>query len=195
MTYWIHTNATQPCGNPSKRLHRVIGPRRRCGRIKFGPIKVNPAQEDKTAYQKHASIAQPPKNDPKWPYRVIGLVRRRRKRGWIEIAPVKVKIKHINNKPAQEDETTHHGLACAMQLPLNRSKRSRRVVGPRRRCGRLKSKSINVSQTREGGSAYLGRINTIRPMWRPIKGIKRLEELTSEYRIQGESWHDVEDHG
>ena len=184
----------QPPANTPKRLYGDVRRCRQRGRIKFGPIKVNPAQEDKTAYQKRASIVQPPRNDPKWPYRVIGLIGRRRKRSWIEIAPVKVKIKHINDKPAQEDETTHHGLVCAMQLPLNCSKRSRRVVGPRRQHGRLKSKSINVSQMREGGSAYLGRINTIRPMWRPIKGIKRLEELTSEYRIQGESWCDVEDH-
>ena len=36
--------------------------------------------------------------------------------------------------------------------------------------------------------------NAIRSTWRPKKNIIRLNKLTFEYRMQGESWREVEDH-
>ena len=150
------------------------------------------------AYQKCASIAQPPQNDPKRPYRVIGLVGWRQRCGWIEIAPVKVKIKCINDKTAEEDETTHRICATTAQ-PLrnapNDSKRLYMVIGPRRQHRRIKFKSANVSRALKVKNAYLGRITTLPSNRRPTKHVRTINKLTLEYRMPGEPWRDDGDHG
>ena len=135
---------------------------------------------------------QPPRNDLKRLHRVIGPWRRHVP---IEIAPGKLKIERINDKKQQNVERTHLGRENTAQ-PLGNPPECRYGVHrPRRRHGRIKSIPKNVSQMQNGGNAYLGRAIAIRSIWRPIKGIRRLEELTFESRMPGEPWRDVEDHG
>ena len=184
--------SSRPPTNPADHPYGPARWRRRRGRLKVEAIKVKTAREVETTYLGHGHIAQPPGNLPERRY---GVHRPRRQRGRIKIAPVKAKIKRISDKTAQEHETTYLGRAQATQPRGYSSVRAYGVIGPKRRRCRVKTESTNVSRARVSGRTYLGRVNTIRPMWRPIKGIKRLEELTSEYRIQGESWRDVEDHG
>ena len=145
MTYWIRAQGTKPCGYPSKRCHGAHRPRRRRDRIKIIPVtfKIKRmsdkiAQEDESTYHRRAHIAQLPANDPKPSYRVIGLVRRRRRHGWIE-------IERINDNPAQNDETTHLKRASAAQPPVVDSIRAYGVIGSRRQRGCIKLQPTNIS--------------------------------------------------
>ena len=53
----------------------------------------------------------------------------------------------------------------------------------------------NVSRTRNGGNAYLGRDNVLRSNRRPKKDVRRLDKLTFDSRMPGEPWRDDEDYG
>ena len=59
----------------------------------------------------------------------------------------------------------------------------------------MKSRPGNVSQMRNGGNAYLQCVIAIQSIQRPEKLKEKLDELTLESRIPGETWRDVEDHG
>ena len=59
--------------HPTECPNGLVTRRRRRGRIKFIPIKVNTAQKDETTYCGRTSAAQPPVIDLKRAYRVIGL--------------------------------------------------------------------------------------------------------------------------
>ena len=191
-TYLQRIRIAQPPGNPSQCLNGAIGPCRRRDRIKIESVNIKierindkKAQDDETAYLECARAAQPPANTPKRPY---GDVRWCRRRGRIKIESIKVKT-------AQEVETTYLECSGIVQPRRNDSKHLYKVIGPRRQHGRIKSVPTNVNQMQISGNAYLGRGNAIRSTWRPKKNIIRLNKLTFEYRMQGESWRDVKDHG
>ena len=103
-------------------------------------------QELEKTYLEHASAVQPPANNPKCLNRVIGPKRRR---GRIKIMPRKLKIKHINEKPTRQGETTYRGHARATQPPEFPSKRCYWVYRPRCRRGRIKIEAIKVNQVQE----------------------------------------------
>ena len=65
-----------PPTSPAECPYRGVRPQCRRGRIKLESIKVSQTHKVKTTYQERARVAQPPANDPKPSYRVIGLVRR-----------------------------------------------------------------------------------------------------------------------
>jgi len=132
--------------------------------------------------------SRPPTDRTRRPY---GLARRRPRRG-------RLKIERINGdqvSKAQKVETTHLAHAYATQPPENDPNQAYGVVRPRRRRGRIKIEPRNVSRTRNGGNAYLRRVNAIRSTWRPKKQIRRLDKLTFECRMQGERRRDDGDYG
>ena len=132
--------------------------------------------------------SRPPVQRERRPY---GSVRRRRRRG-------RLKIERINEdqvSQTQQVETTHLRRAHAVQPLGNDPKRAYGVVRPRHRRGRIKIAPTNVSRTRNGGNAYLGRVIAIWSTRRPKKRIRRVKKLTFEYRKQGEPWRDDGDYG
>ena len=61
MTHLQHARATQPPDIPSKRCNRVIGPIRRCERIKFIPKNISRKCRKKGTYQRpHQAIRLSP---------------------------------------------------------------------------------------------------------------------------------------
>ena len=185
--YLGHASAAQPPINAPKRRDGVHRTCRQHGRIKFIPTKVSQSRKDETAYLGRTGIAQPRGNDPKRAYRVIGL---RRQRGRIKIEPVKVKTERLNDKKQQKVETTYLGQAHTAQPPANASKHRREVYRPKRRRGRIKIESTNVSRTENGGSTYLQCGNAIRSTWRPKKDVRRSDKLTVECWMPGEPWRE-----
>ena len=178
-TYQECTRAAQPPVYHTERLYGLVRHRRRRGRIKFKPVKVSQSRKVKTTYQEHARVAQPPTNDPKPSYRVIGLVRRGRGCGWIEIAPVKAEIKHINVKIARE--TTHLGHGHTTQPCRNHPKRLRRVHTPCHRRVRIKIESvklkieyISINQAQEVEKTYLELAQAAQPPRNPSNRIHRV---------------------
>ena len=162
-TYLQRIRIAQPPGNPSQCLNGAIGPCHRHDQIKIESVNIKierindkKAQDNETAYLEHASAVQPPQNDPKCSYRVIGLGRWRQRRDWINIESVKPKIKRINNKTVREDRKTHLERIRTAQPPGNPPKRRYGVIGLIRRRGCIKSIPTIVSRTREGRNAYLG---------------------------------------
>ena len=130
---------------PIRHLNRPYGlftRRRRRRRIKIESIKVSQAQKVEKTYLERARAAQPCGNDPKRSYRVIGP---RRGRDRMKIEPVNVKIERINDKRPKEDETAYLERARVTQPPANASRHAYRVVGLRRRRGRIKLAPTNVS--------------------------------------------------
>jgi len=123
--------------------------------------------------------------------RPYGLVRHRRRRGRLKIE--RINFNQVSQTP--EDETTHLEHMCATQLPRNGPNQAYGVYRPRRQRGRIKSVPTNVSRTRNGGNAYLGRITALRSNRRPKKQIRRFSKLTFEYRMLGEHWRDDGDYG
>ena len=113
----------------------------------------------------------------------------------MKIVSVMLKTKRINGKKTQDGETTYLEHAQAAQPLVNPLRHACGVIGPKCQCGRIKSIPTNVNQTQISGNAYLGRGNTIQLTWRPKKNIISLNKLTFEYRMQGESWREVKDHG
>ena len=82
MAYLEHARAVQPPANILKCCYGVIGPKCQCDRMKIEPVNLRTkrindkkVQRDETTYLERASAAQPPQNDPKCSYRVIGLDR------------------------------------------------------------------------------------------------------------------------
>ena len=137
-----------PSEPPIQHAEHPFGPirrRQRCGRLKTASIKVNPARKDETAYLEPAYIVQPPRNDPKCSYRVIGLIRRQRRRSWIKVIPANIKIEHINDKRVQEDETTYLEHAQGAQPRGNAPNRRYGVNRPIRQHGCIKIESRNIS--------------------------------------------------
>ena len=109
-----------------------------------------------------------------------GLVRPRRQCGRIKFIPIKVNT-------ARKDETTYRGRASAAQPPVIDSKRAHRVIGPIRQRARIKTEPTNINRTRISGRTYLRHVNVIWPNQRPKKLKGRLDELTLESRIPGET--------
>ena len=159
--------------------------RRRRGRIKTRPINVSQTLEVEKTYLKRTRAAQPCGNDPIRAYGVIGP---RRRRG-------RIKIESINVSQTEEVEMTYHGRTQAAQPRRNAPERCHRVHRPKRRRGRIKFEPRNVSRTQEIEETRLGRVNAIRSIRKPKKHTRRLDGLTFEYRMPGEPWRDVEDHG
>ena len=120
----------------------VIGRRQRCGRLKVEPINISQMHKVEKTYLECARATQPCGNHPKQSYRVIGPSRRR---DHIKIKPVKVKIKRLNDKIAQEDETTHRICVNVMQPPANDPKCCWEVHGSKCQCGRIKFEPRNIS--------------------------------------------------
>ena len=96
---------------------------------------------------------------------------------------------------AGEGEITYRGHARIAQPPGNNSKCLHRVHRTRCQRGHIKFIPTNVSRTREDRNTQLGCVIVFRSIWRPKKRIRKLNKLTFEYRMQGEPWCDVEDHG
>ena len=189
--YLEHVRGTQPLPNNPKHCLKVVGPRRQCDRIKIEAVKLEierindkTAREDEITHLGHARLTQPLQNAPK---HCCGVHTTRRQRGRIKSIP-----RNINQ--VGEDGITYRGRAQLMQPPPNNSKRLYMVIGPRRQRDRIKFESINISRALEVENTYLRRVIVIWSIRRPKKIIKRLNELTFKYRMQGESWHDVEDH-
>ena len=94
MTYHRCARAVQPLVNPSKGCLKGHRPRRQCGRMKIAPVMVKierlndkTAREDGKAHLEHIRTAQPPANNSKCLYEVVGP---RRLCGRIKIAPTNV---------------------------------------------------------------------------------------------------------
>ena len=121
-----------------ERLYGAVKWYRQHGRVKFKAVKVNQAEEVEMAYLEPAYIVQPPWNDSKCLQRVVGPCRRR---DWIKIESVKVRIECLNDKKTQELEMTHLGQARLVQPLLNALKHCYR---PRRQCGRMKIAPVMV---------------------------------------------------
>ena len=77
----------QPPDNVSRRVHRVVGPRRRRDQIKFEPTRVSQARNGETTHLAHAHAVQPHGNPSKCFHRVYTPIRQR---GQIKIAPTNV---------------------------------------------------------------------------------------------------------
>ena len=199
MTYLGCTGVTQPCGNNLKQSYGVVGPCHRDNWIKIIPGKLKikrlndkRGQNGKRTYQRCARATQPRGNPSRGCLKVY---RPHCQPGRIKIEPVKVKIKGINNKKAQDNETAYLGRARLMQPPGNHPKCRYRVIGLIHRHGHIKSRPRNVKQMERSGRTYLEHGNAIWSIWRPKKGIKRFNKLTFKCRKPGEPWRDVEDHG
>ena len=182
-------------GSPIQPADRPYGPVRwhcRCGRLKIKSIKVCQLETAETTHLGLVHSMQPPWNDSKCLQRVVGPCHRHDR---MKIVSVMLKIKRINGKKAQDGEMTYLERAQATQPLVNPPRRACGVIGPKCRCGHIKSIPTNVNQTRISRNTYLGRGNVIRSTWRPKKNIIRLNKLTFKYRMQGEPWHDDGDHG
>ena len=164
----------------------------RHGRIKFEPIRVNPVQEHEMTYWIHAWLMQPLPNNLKHCCGVIGPSHQCDR---IEIKSVKVKIECISANQTQELEMTYLGHAHTAQLPTNTPKCLHGVHRPHHQRGRIKFVPTNVSQMGNSGNTYLTHVNAIQLMWRPKRGIQRLNELTLESRMPGEPWRDNGEYG
>ena len=118
--------------------------RRSCqrGRIKIEAIKVSQTQERETTHLGRACATQTCRNPSKG---CLKGHRPRRQCGRMKIAPVMVKIERLNDKTAREDGKTHLEHIRTAQPPANDFKCLYGVVGPRRRCGRIKIAPTNVS--------------------------------------------------
>lgn len=114
--------------------------------------------------------------------------------GLIKIKPVKIKIKHLNDKRAEGVKMTHLRHAQANQPCGYPSIHAYGVIGPRCQCGHIKSASRNFSQMWNSRRTYLRCVNVLPSFWRPRKHRRRLNELNFKSRMLGEPWHDVEDH-
>ena len=145
----------------------------------------------KTTYLRHANATQPPTNDSKCLYGVVGPCCRHDR---MKIETVKPKIEHINDKRAQEDEMAYLEHAQLAQPYGNSSNRVHKVHRPRHRHGHIKIGPEIVSQTQNGANAYLAHINMLRLNRRPRKRRRTISKLTIKYRMPGESWCNIEDH-
>ncbi|KIM67354.1 hypothetical protein SCLCIDRAFT_21204 [Scleroderma citrinum Foug A] len=150
-TYHGCTSTAQPPIINLKRAYRVIGLRRRRGRMKIEParLKIEHLNDEKQqngeiTYPGRTEIAQPPTNDAKCLNKAVGPGPRHDR---IKIKSVKVKIKRINDKIAQDDETTYLHHAQLTQPLVNASRRACGVVGPKRRRDLIKIRPVNVNQT------------------------------------------------
>ena len=148
-------------------------------------MSVSQTQQGETTYHGHTQTVQPPRYHSKCCREVY---QPRRRHGRIKSAPTNISRTGTNGN-------TYQICASAVQPLPNDSKHSYMVIGPRRRHGWMKSQSRNVSRTEGVKNTYLGHIIAIWSIRRPKKIIKRLNELTFEYRMQGESWRDVKDYG
>ena len=181
----------RPAGHP----YGDVRHRRGRGRIKSAPIKVSHAQKVETTHLGCVCATLPRGNPLKG---CLEVHRWRRQRGRVKIKSVNVKIERLNDKMAQNGETTYLGCMRITQPPESPANASKRLCGvhrTRRQRGRIKIGPINVSSTRNGGSTYLQRVITIPSTWRPKKDVRRSDKLTVESRMLGEPWRDVEDHG
>ena len=78
--------------------------RQRYRRIKVEAKNISQMRKVEMTYPKCKHIAQPPVNDSKCSYRVIGLIHQH---GCIKIEPGKLKIERLNDKTARKGETTY----------------------------------------------------------------------------------------
>ena len=145
-----------------------------------------------TTYLEYAQGMQPHRNVSKCS---CGVHRTRCRCDQTKIKSKKLKIERISVNQAGEDKTTYHRHTQTMQPHGYHSKRCQEAYRPSRQCSRIKTEPTNVSRTCEDGNTYHKCIIAIRSIQRPKKGIKRLEELTFEYRMPGEPWRNIDDHG
>ena len=192
MAYLGCTGIVQPRWNDPKRCLRVIGPCRRPNRMEIEPrrlkierISDKKQQDVKTTHQICTSIAQPRRNPSKRRYGVRGT---RRWCSHMKIKLINVRIRRLNDKTAEEDETTYLGHAHIAQPLGFPSKHSHWVYRPQCQCGRVKSRPTNINWMRISGRTYLGHAHVIRPTWRPKKNKRRISNLTFKSRIPGETW-------
>ena len=121
--------SSRPPIHCTERPYRVVIRRWRCGRIKSIPTKVNQMPKVEITYPEHKCIMQPPVNDSKRSYRVIGLIHRHSQ---VKIEPTRPKIEHINDKNVQEVGTIHQ-IHTSIAWPLGNARKCRYgVVGLRR---------------------------------------------------------------
>jgi len=102
----------------------------------------------------------------------------------------RLKIEHIWNVSQMEQVKTTY-LACARvaQPPGNTSKHSYMVYRPRCWRGHIKIIPTNTSRT-QNGNAYYGCDNVIWSIWKHKRHVRMLNQLTFEYRKQGEHQRD-----
>ena len=163
MTHRRRTSTTQPPGNPSKRLYRVIGLVRwrcGCGRIKIKPTELKierlndkTTQNGETTYHGCAQAAQPCINAPRRRY---GVHRPRHQRGCIKTVP-----ENVNRM--EEVESAYLGCTGATLPCGNPLKGCLEVHRWRRQRGRVKIKSVNAkikrlndNKAQNGKTTYLG---------------------------------------
>ena len=165
--------------------NRLIRWCRRHGKLKVEAINVSQAEKVEKTHLKRMHLAQPCGNPSTCAYGVIGP---RHRRDRIKIGSVKVRIGRLNDKIAQEGETTHLGPMHITQPLIRHPNHPYGLVTRCRQHGHIKIKPRNISQTRNGANAYLGRINAMQSMWKPKKHVRRLYKLTMESRMPGEPW-------
>ena len=161
MTYRKRARVAQPPANASQRHQEVYRPIRCCGRIKTEPRNVSRTRNAGRTYLGRVNAIQSiwkPKKDVR---RLDRLTMESRMPGepWREDG--RFEIERISINPAGEDEITYRVCARLAQPPQNNSKHAYMVIGPRRRCGRIKTQPRNVNQTEKVENTYLGRINAI----------------------------------
>ena len=195
IAYWIRARAAQPPANALKCRREVYRPRRHRGCIKFELTNVKQMRISGNAYLTCVNAIQLTKK-PKKHIRGSDKVT---VECWMPGEPWRedgrLEIERISINQAGEDEITYRGRARLAQPPLNDSKHPYMVIGPRRRRGRIKSRPRNINQTEKVENAYPRRANVLPSIWRPGKQSKTISNLTFEFRMLGEYWCDVEDHG
>ena len=101
-------------------------------------------------YQEHTSTAQPPQNDSKHAYRVVGP---RCQCGKIKIGSVKVRIERLNDKKGKNGKRTYPEHIWTTQPPENTLKRCYRDVGHRQWKHRMPRLHTSFKALAKGTSA------------------------------------------
>ena len=195
MTYLECAWADQQLRYPSRHAYGVIGPRRRCGHIKTEPRNVSRMQNGGRTYLGHIIVIR-----SLW--RPIKGIRRAKELTFKSSMPGehwckdrRLEIKCISVNQVGEGKTTYCGHARITQPPGNISKWLHRVYKPSCQCGHIKTAPTNVNQMERNRNTYLEHVNALQLIWRPGKQIRRVSKLTTESRMMGEPWHDINDYG
>ena len=123
-TYLQRARAAQPCRNDSKRLHRVVGPRRQRGRSKIESVNAKierfndkKQQNVERTHLGRENATQPPRNGSKRCRRVIGPKSRRGR----------IKIRPENVSQTRNSANTYLGRANTLQSFWRPTKGIRRL--------------------------------------------------------------------
>ena len=185
----------QPLTNPLRRCWEAYQLERWRGRPKIEPINVSPMWNGRKAYLRCIIAIWSLWRPIKGIRRTKELTFKSRMLGKHWHKDRRLEIEHISINQVGEGETTYRGHACIMQPPGNNSKWLHRVYRPRHQCGHIKTAPTNINQTERNRNTYLECINTLWPIWRPGKQIRRVSKLTIESRMPGEPWRDIDDYG